>query len=67
MHTLCLLRAAADISPKRSLLPGGVMDYGLAAGRMDVVEQAIKEMAAAEGENGPVATLGRIAIRRSGS
>ncbi len=60
---LRLLRLAADISPKDLTCRAVLLDQGLAAGRMDIVEQAIKEMAAAEGENGPVATLGRIAIR----
>ena len=60
---LRLLRAAADLSPKDLTCRAVLLDQGLAAGRADVVEQAIKEMAAAEGENGPVATLARIAIR----
>ncbi len=60
---LRLLRAAADVSPKDLTCRAVLLDQGLAAGRADVVDRAIKEMAAAEGENGPVATLGRIAIR----
>jgi len=58
-----LLRAAAEASPKDLFCRAVLLDQGLAAGRTEVVEQAIKEMAAIEGENGPVGTLGRIAVR----
>ena len=57
------LRAAADVMPKDLVSRAALLDQGVAAGRRDVVDQALKEMAAVEGENGPVGALGRIAIR----
>ncbi|QJW93352.1 tetratricopeptide repeat protein [Frigoriglobus tundricola] len=62
-EALRVLRAAADASPKDLFCRAVMLDQGLAAGRADVVEQAIREMAAIEGENGPVGTLARIAVR----
>jgi lipopolysaccharide biosynthesis regulator YciM len=57
------LRAAADVMPHDLASRAALLDQGIAAGRKDVVEQVLKEMASIEGENGPVGTLGRIAVR----
>ena len=60
---LTYLRAAADLMPKELACRAALLDHGLAAGRMDVVKQALKEIAAVEGESGPVGALGHIAIK----
>ncbi len=57
------LRTAADLFPMDLTCRAVLVDYGLAAGRMDVVERALQEMKAIEGEDGPVGNLGRIAVR----
>jgi tetratricopeptide (TPR) repeat protein len=57
------LRAAADLVPTDLSVRAALLDQGIAADRVDVVERALKEMAASEGENGPVGALGRIAVR----
>ena len=56
------LRAAADVTPRDLVCRAALLDQGLAAGRPDVVAQALKEMATVEGDDGPVGSLGRIAI-----
>ncbi len=57
------LRAAADLAPKDLTCRALLLDQALAAGRTDLMNQAIAEMAVVEGENGPVGALARIAIR----
>jgi tetratricopeptide (TPR) repeat protein len=57
------LRAAADLVPNDLACRAALLDQGVAAGRADVIERALKEMATIEGENGPVGALGRIAVR----
>jgi tetratricopeptide (TPR) repeat protein len=61
--SLKFLQAAAALSPRDLTARAYLLDQGLAAGRMDLVEQALKEMAAVEGPDGPVGSLGRIAVR----
>lgn len=57
------LRMAADLQPKDLLCRSMLLDQALAAGRTEIVTQAIKEMAGIEGENGPVGSLATIAVR----
>jgi tetratricopeptide (TPR) repeat protein len=60
---LTYLRNAADLLPADLGTRALLLDHALTAGRPDVVERALKEMAAVEGDNGPVGNLGRIAAR----
>lgn len=57
------LRTAADRAPKNLACRAFLLDQALAANEPDVVNQTIKEMAAVEGENGPVGALARLAVR----
>lgn len=57
------LRAAADRAPKDLACRGVLLDQALAAGDIELVKRTIGEMAAVEGENGPVGALAQIAIR----
>ena len=57
------LRTAADLSPSDLASRAALLDHALAAGRGDVVAQALKEIADVEGPNGPYGALGQIAIR----
>jgi tetratricopeptide (TPR) repeat protein len=59
---LKLHRAAADAQPRDLAARAALLDQGLAAGDQAVVERALNEMAAVEGDTGPVGSLGRIAI-----
>jgi tetratricopeptide (TPR) repeat protein len=58
-----LLQAAAAAEPRDLATRAMLLDQGISADRRDVIDQAIKEMAAVEGEGGPVGALARIAIR----
>jgi tetratricopeptide (TPR) repeat protein len=58
-----LLRAAAALSPRDLYCRAMLLDQAISARREDVIGQALKEMAAVEGENGPVGALARIAVR----
>jgi tetratricopeptide (TPR) repeat protein len=60
---LAYLRAAADLSPKDLSCRAMLLDQALAAGRTELVQQVIREMATVEGETGPVGTLALIAVR----
>ncbi|HEY1188803.1 MAG TPA: hypothetical protein VGE74_14205, partial [Gemmata sp.] len=56
------LRAAADLQPKDLTSRAALLDHGIASGDKAVVKQALEEIAKVEGGDGPVGTLGRIAI-----
>jgi tetratricopeptide (TPR) repeat protein len=57
------LRAAADLQPKDLMTRAMLLDQAQAAGKADVVAQAIREMAGIEGDGGPVGALATIAVR----
>ena len=57
------LRAAADLKPKDLMCHAALLDHGIAGGRADVVDRALREIAEVEGKDGPVGALGYIAIK----
>lgn len=58
-----LFQAAAALEPRDLACRAMLLDQGISAGRPDVVEEALKEIAEVEGESGPVGALARVAIR----
>ncbi|MCS6864655.1 MAG: hypothetical protein RMJ56_17645 [Gemmataceae bacterium] len=60
---LQFFRQAADVAPRDLACRAALLDQAIAAQRVDVIERVFEEMAAIEGPNGPVGTLGRLAVR----
>ncbi|MBY0459742.1 MAG: hypothetical protein K2V38_20680, partial [Gemmataceae bacterium] len=57
------LGEAARLLPTDLTCRAAMLDQALAAGQADAVDRALKEIAAVEGPDGPVGTLGKVAIR----
>ncbi len=57
------LRAAAAVLPRELQARSVLLDQAVAAGRKEVIDEVLKEMAAIETESGPVGSLARVAIR----
>jgi tetratricopeptide (TPR) repeat protein len=55
------VQKATAADPRDLNSRAALLDLGLAAGRKDVADRALAEIAAIEGPNGPLGTLGRIA------
>ena len=57
------MRGAAELDETDLISRATLVDLGLIADRKDVVEEALKQIAKVEGEQGPIGTLSRV-IRR---